>query len=86
MQLLAELEAYLDAMVETSDIMAPEDAASFMADLRAGVQQGTAMQVQRLEEEKAHNWNLEHVVLHPMSRPAGHIPVQNRWSPLTKAS
>ena len=86
LRLLGEWEAYLESMVQTSDIMAPEDAANFMADLRAGVQAGTAMQLQRLEEEKAHNWSLEHAVIHPTPRPVGHAPVRNRWSPLSKES
>ena len=85
MQLLSEWQVYVGAMVETSDIMAPADAASFMADLPAGVQRGTALQAQRLEEERAHNWNLQYAVLHPIQRPEnGHTPVQNRWSPLER--
>ena len=73
-------------MVRASEIMAPEDAASFIADLRAGVAAGTAMQLQRLQQQKDHAWSLEYAVLHPMARPAGHAPVKVRWSPLSKES
>ena len=72
-------------MVQTSEIMAPEDATSFIADLRAGVAAGTAMQLQRLQQEKDHAWSLEYAVLHPMARPAGHAPVKVRWSPLSRS-
>ena len=73
-------------MVQTSEIYAPEDATSFIADLRASVAAGTAMQLQRLQQEKDNAWNLEYTVLHPIPRPAGHIPVKVRWSPLSKES
>ena len=85
MQLLHEWQVYVDALVEDSTIMAPADAASFMADLRAGVQNGTAMLAQRIEEERAHNSNLQHAALHPIQRPEnGHTAIQNRWTPLAK--
>ena len=86
LRLITEWEAYLESMVRTSEIMAPEDAASLIADLRAGVAACTAMQLQRLQQQKDHNWSLEYAVLHPMPRPAGHAPVKVRWCPLSKES
>ena len=86
LRLIAEWETYLEAMVQTSEIYAPEDATSFIADLRAGVAAGTAMQLQRFQQQKDHAWSLEYAVLHPMARPAGHAPVKVRWSPLSKES
>ena len=83
LQLLVEWQTYVDALVKDNFIMAPADAACFMATLRAGVDNGTALQEQRIEEERVHNWNLQHAVMHPVQRPDnGSTPVQSRWTPL----
>ena len=85
LRLLHEWQAYVDALVADCPIMVPADAASFMADLRAGVENGTAILAQRIEEERVHNWNLQHAVLYPVQRPDnGRTPVQDRWTPLAK--
>ena len=85
-RLIAEWETYFKAMVQTSPIYVPEDATGLIADLRANVEAGAEMQIRRLQQEKEHAWNLADATQHPMPRPAGHIPVKVRWSPLSKES
>ena len=82
-RLLAEWQAYLDALVTDNLIMQPADAACYMATLRAGVDNGTAvLAAQRIEEERVHNWNLQYVAMHPIPRPDnGSTPVRSRLTP-----
>lgn len=74
---------YLDALVIDNLVMAPADADEYMATLRAGLDQGSAMlEAQRIEEERLHNWVLAYLEAYPMQRPDnGCNPPRARWAP-----
>ena len=74
---------YLDALVSDNLVMAPADADEYMATLRAGLDQGSAMlEAQRIEEERLHNWDLAYLEAYPMQRPDnGCNPPRARWAP-----
>ena len=84
-KLILEWELYFKAMVQTSPIYHPDDAAELIAELRGNIELGTEVKRQAtLQQEMDHAWGLNEMACHPMPRPEGHIPARARWSPLDK--